>query len=182
MFRATNGYWCLLYMWYTSFTSLVTWQLEWIGDLENSENNEIISELFTNVFLCQLRFTLSGSHGRLLMKKNCLSVALLPTPWSPRDTNPVMLSGENGVSEKKLWFWTQGLACKGATHVKSCLGRSASLSPYSSMMFSVGDTCCKGRRLWSCRTINRNWDFSVKQNKIWSFFFNKKIICNILFS
>lgn len=28
MFKATNGYWCLLYIWYTSFTSLITCKLQ----------------------------------------------------------------------------------------------------------------------------------------------------------
>ena len=47
-----------------------------------------------------------GSHGRLLMKKNCLSVALLPTPWSPRDTNPVILPKQS-VSFTKVLFCLQ---------------------------------------------------------------------------
>lgn len=49
-------------------------------------------------------FTLRRSHGRLLMKKNCLSVALLPTPWSPRDTNPVILP-------KQLLTLENGFVC-----------------------------------------------------------------------
>lgn len=46
-----------------------------------------------------LTCTLTGSHGRLLMKKNCLSVALLPTPWSPRDTKPVILPTQISLLE-----------------------------------------------------------------------------------
>lgn len=36
------------------------------------------------------------------------------------------------------------------TYVKSCLGKSASLSPYSSITFSEGEICWKGSRLCSC--------------------------------
>lgn len=35
--------------------------------------------------------TFVGSQGLLLIKKNCLSVELLPTPWSPLDIKPEML-------------------------------------------------------------------------------------------
>lgn len=109
--------------------------------------------------------TLTGSHGRLLMKKNCLSVALLPTPWSPRDTKPVILPIE--IWHLKTTYFIEDFTQNGNTHKNSCLGRSTPESPYSSMTFSVGDACWNGRRLcsWSRHKKHRNDAFN-KTNSV----------------
>lgn len=60
----------------------------------------------------------------------------------------------------------RGFPQNGKTHENSCLGKSAPLSPNSSITFCVGDACWKGRRLCSWRTHDRNWDeaFSEPNN------------------
>lgn len=56
-------------------------------------------------------YTFAGSHGRQLMKKNCLSVELLPTPWVQWEMKPEILfsvnKGKNpewkGLETRRIW-------------------------------------------------------------------------------
>lgn len=59
------------------------------------------------------------------------------------DINFTALDTEMKITGRRTWVFS-------VTYVNSCLGSSASFSPYSSTMFSEGDICSKGRRVCSC--------------------------------